>query len=136
AEAITMQRFRVLRAEHDNSFIVHAEPVTPDCSQSGADSAQQHVSALSFVLAYAARRLGGEKGERAFVTLEATVHVEWFPWVLFFIFGDALRELARIALGRHVDAIRSRAADIEENELQCATNAAVAAGHVAEYVLL
>src|SRR5438876_6023241 len=57
------------------------------------------------------------------------------PRILFFVFGDAIGKLARIAKSRHIDSVRTRAAEVQENQLQRAAQGAVSASHIAEHVL-
>src|SRR5947209_2736527 len=57
------------------------------------------------------------------------------PWILFFIISDAIGKLTGVAQRGHVNAVRASAANIEQDQLQGASQSAVGLGHVAENIL-
>ena len=130
-----MNGLDVLGRKHHQRLIGHAGAIAPHRGQSARDGLQDAARGARLVFADAVRRLAGIKRDRALIWLEASIHVQRFPRILLFILRDAIGELARIAERGHIDPVRTRAAEIQENQLQRAAQRAVGARDVAEDVL-
>src|SRR5205823_13232654 len=51
------------------------------------------------------------------------------------VFRYAIGRFVGVTKGRHIDAVRPRSSNVQQNELQRASQCAVGAGHIAEDIL-
>src|ERR1700682_252536 len=135
APAVAMDGLHMLRTEHYQRFKAQAESITPAGGCCRRDSLQHRARRSPGMLADSMRRLAREQRHGALIRGQPAFHMQRLPRTLLLILCDAIRKLPRIPQRRHIDRVRPRASDIQQDQLQRAAQRAVRAGYVAEYVL-
>src|SRR5205085_9382904 len=98
------------------------------------DSFKNRLAVLGIMLAHAVRRLTRKERHCTLIFAESTAHLKWLPVALLLIFCYAIGKFAGITKGRHIDAVRPCSPNVQQNELQRASQCAVGAGHIAEHI--
>jgi len=117
-EAVAMDGVHVFRTEDHHGFRSHTATIAPDGRERVGDSLEHSLCSAGVMFADTVGCFGGEQRHGALVPRQALIGVQGFPRILFFVFGDSERKLARISKRRHVDAGGPRTSEIQQDQLQ------------------